>query len=298
MTRSQTHALRLSEVRQRLNEISGLEGDAFTDEIRQESDKLTTEYRDTETKYRAALVADGDDAAAAASLFAGGSAEHRAYRELVGRADVGAIFEAVVEHRATSGAESEIQQHHKLNANQIPLDLLRGPVDEHRAVTAAPANVGTSQEPVLLPVFASGDAAFLGVDMPSVPAGDAVFPVLETAPTVRGPYTDSTEAVETDGTIAASLLAPGRLQASFKYLRTDAARFGSMGDSLRAALNEGLSEGVDQKIVNGASGLLNGANLAAHAAAATVTTFVEFVSRFGFGRVDGRYELDPIPWTV
>ena len=276
MTNGQTLALRCSEIRQRLNTISGLEGDAFTDEVRQESDKLTTEFRDTETRYRAALVSEGDDAHLAGSQFgAGGSAEDRAYRELCGKADIGAIFEAAVEHRATSGAESEIQKHHKLNANQVPLDLLRGPVEEHRAITGAPANVGASQEPIITPVFATGDAAFLGVDMPSVPAGDAVFPVLSTRPTIRGPFTDDSDAAETDGTFAADLLKPGRLQASFSYLRTDAARFAGMGESLRMALNEGLSEGVDQKTVNGASGLLNGANLTNHAVGATVTSFVE-----------------------
>ena len=291
MTNGQKLALRCSEIRQRLNEISGLEGDAFTDEVRQESDTLGTEYRDTETKYRAALVSEGDASLTAGSQFlAGGSAEDRAYRELVGRADVGAIFAAAVEHRATDGAEAELQRHHKLNGNQVPLDLLRGQaVDEHRAATAAPANAGASQAPTLTPVFAMGDAAFLGVDTPSVPVGDAVFPVLTTRPTVRGPFTDDSDANETDGTFTADLLKPGRLQASFSHLRTDAARFGGMGESLRMALNEGLSEGVDQQIVNGASGLLSGANLAAHAAGAAATTFTEYVSRFGFGRVDGRF---------
>ena len=186
-------------------------------------------------------------------------------------------------------AESELQRHHKLNANQVPLDLLRGPVDEHRAVSEAPANVGASQAPTITPVFAMGDAAFLGVDMPSVPAGDAVFPVLTTRPTIRGPFTDASEAAETTGTFLSNNLQPARLQASFSYLRTDAARFGGMGESLRMALNEGLSEGIDQQIVNGASGLLNGANLANHNAAASVTTFDEYIERFGFGRVDGRF---------
>ena len=291
MTNAQTLAMRCSEIRQRLNEISGLEGDAFTDEVRQESDKLGTEYRDTETKYRAALVSEGDDAHLAGSQFgAGGSSEDRAYRELVGKADVGVIFSAAVEKRATEGAEAELQKHHQLTANQIPLDLLRGAaVEEHRAVTEAPTNVGASQDPILTPVFAAGDAAFLGVDTPSVPAGDAVFPVLTSAPAIRGPFTDSSDADETTGTFESNLLAPGRLQASFSYRRTDAARFASMGDSLRMALNEGLSEGVDQKIIAGASGLLTLANLTAHNAGATVTTFAEYVSRFGFARVDGRY---------
>ena len=290
MTIAQKHALRLSEIAGRLNSIGAMEGDEYGEEVRAEEVKLQEESQATRTRYESALLAEGDEAHLAGERFgAGGSAEDRAYRELCGKADVGAIFAAAVEKRATAGAEAEIQQFHKLNANQVPLDLLRGPVEEHRAVTAAPGNVGTSQEPVLLPVFAAGDAAFLGIDQPSVPAGDAVFPVLETRPTIRGPFTDSSDADETDGTIAASLLAPGRLQASFRYLRTDAARFGSMGDSLRMALNEGLSEGVDQKLVNGASGLLNGANLTNHAAGASVTSFVEYVSRFGFGRVDGRF---------
>ena len=291
MTLGQTLALRCSEIRQKLNEYAGLEGDAFTDEIRQESDKLGTEYRDVETRYRSAVISEGDASLTAGSQFlTGGSAEDRAYRELVGKADVGAIFAAAVERRATAGAEAELQTHHRLNANQIPLDLLRGPsVEEHRAVTAAPANVGASQEPTITPVFAMGDAAFLGVDTPSVPAGDSVWPVLATRPTIRGPFTDGSDADETDGTFEANLLAPARVQASFSYLRTDAARFSGMGEGLRLALNEGLSESVDQQIVNGASGLLNGANLAAHAAGAAVTTFAEYVSRFGFSRVDGRF---------
>ena len=48
MTNSQRLSVRLSEIRQRLNEIAGLEGDAFTAEIRQESDKLQAEFADKE----------------------------------------------------------------------------------------------------------------------------------------------------------------------------------------------------------------------------------------------------------
>ena len=57
MTNSQRLSVRLSEIRQRLNTIAGLEGDAFTDEIRQESDKLQKEFQDKETQYRGAVIA-------------------------------------------------------------------------------------------------------------------------------------------------------------------------------------------------------------------------------------------------
>ena len=40
MTNAQKLEVRASEIRQRLNEISGLEGDKLTDEIRSESDTL------------------------------------------------------------------------------------------------------------------------------------------------------------------------------------------------------------------------------------------------------------------
>ena len=107
-------------------------------------------------------------------------------------------------------------------------------------------------------------------------------------PAVRGPFTGSNVAAETDGAYDADLLAPERVQASFSYLRTDAARFSMLGESLREALNSSLSEKVDQEGIAGTNGLLAGANLANHAAGGT-TTFAQYVSRFAYGRVDGRF---------
>ncbi len=60
MTTAQKIRLRLSQVRSRLNEISGLEGDAFTDEIRSEAESLQTDYADLETRHQAAIVAEGE----------------------------------------------------------------------------------------------------------------------------------------------------------------------------------------------------------------------------------------------
>ena len=69
---------------------------------------------------------------------------------------------------------------------------------------------------MITPVFASGDGAFLGIERPTVPVGDGSFPVLSTLPSVKGPFTDSTEAGQTDATFVANSLAPERLQASFQ----------------------------------------------------------------------------------
>ena len=284
MTPSQKLTVRASEIRARLSEIAEIA--ELTDENRGELATLRTEYRDTETKLQAAITAEGD--AQPVPLGQGGNAEDRAYVDLCGRANIGAIFQSLTERRSTEGAEAELQKHHKLAPHQVPLDLLRPAREEHRAVTAAPTNTETSQQTPIQPVFATGALAYLGVDQVSVPVGDAVFPVLTSRPVVRGPFTGSDVAAETDGSYDADLLAPERTQASFSYLRTDAARFGMLGESLREALNSALTEKIDAEGIGGTNGLLIGTNLANHAAGG-ITSFAQYVSRFAYGRVDGRY---------
>ena len=274
--------IRASEIRQRLNECAGLTGDALTTEIRSEVDSLTTEYADTETKLRAAVVAgDGSQHGAA------DDAEARELRDLTGRASIGRIVSGVVERRAVDGADLELQQHHGLPANMIPLDLLRAPA-EARAVTPTPANAGAMQEQPIAPVFSTGSLAFMGVDRPTVAYGSAVYPVLTTRPTVHGPVATSADAGDTTGGFDALLLPPERLQASFIYRRSDAARFEGMDESLRQALTMGLEEALDKDAISGTNGLLTGTNLSNNNVT-TATTFALFVSQFLYGRVDGRY---------
>ena len=144
MTAAQTLQIRGSSIRARLLEINGLEGDAYTDEIRSESDTLTTEFTDVETRLRAALVIEGDEIDKRELAYqTGETPEARELRELTGRANAGAIIMAVTEKRNCIGAELELQQAHGLAENQIPITMLR--VEQRAAgVTTAPTNVGTS----------------------------------------------------------------------------------------------------------------------------------------------------------
>ena len=186
----------------------------------------------------------------------------------------------------SDGADAELQKHHGLAANQIPLDLLRAPV-EHRAVTPSLTNVGTQEQPVEMPVFAAGVGAFLSIDRPTVAMGDAVYPVLTTRPTVGGPYADSSDVPETTGGFDADLIGPERVQASFIHRRVDAARFAGLDSSLRLALNSGLEEKLDFEAIAGDEGLLHGSNLANNTSNATAA-FADYLSRFAYARVDGR----------
>ena len=164
MLKSIETALKLSEIREKLNDLNAVESP--TDAQKTEERDLIASQKTIEVEYRAALTAEADEHATVAV-----DGEDREYRALLGRGNVGRILAAFVEHRSVAGgAESELQQHHGLQSNQIPLDLLRLPV-EHRAVTTGPTNVGTTEQPAILPVFAAGVGAFIGADRPTVTAG-------------------------------------------------------------------------------------------------------------------------------
>ena len=210
--------------------------------------------------------------------------ENREFSELESRCSIGKIFESAVNHSASDGAEAELQSELGLKANELPLRLLR----EHRAVSTIPDDVGASQAPILMPVFATSVAAFMGITPVTVAKGDAVYPALTNRPTVGGPHTDSTSVSETTGAFTAEVISPARLQASFLYLRTDASRFSGMSESLRTALTEALGEALDKEVFSGTEGLFTGTNLVNNNVSA-VTTYADYISNFLYSRVDGRY---------
>ena len=178
MTTTQKIALRLSEVRTRLNEVSGLEGDAFTDEIRAESEKLQGEYKDLETRHRAAIVSEGVETRKA------DTGEGREMRELVSKAAISGIFDAALSGVQATGAEAELQKELKLDGNAVPLSLLRRHDDgegvERRTtgVTPVPAagSIGASQSEIIPAVFPEGAVAFLGIPQPTVRSASECIP--------------------------------------------------------------------------------------------------------------------------
>ena len=154
-------------------------------------------------------------------------------------------------------------------------------------MTPAPGNVGQNQSAVIPGVFPMSVASFLGIDMPTVGVGEAVFPVLTKNAEVKVPA-ENAAAAETTGSFSADVLSPARLQASFFYSREDRARFMGMDASLRENLSMALADGLDLQVMAGTNGLLTGANLANHAAGG-VTGFADYKSQLLYGRVDGTY---------
>ena len=286
MTPIQTLEIRAGEIRKRLGDIGAMT--ELTDETRSELDKLKLEYTNNDSR-QAALKIAGD---APVVHIEARSAEGREFRSLIHRANVGEISDAALSKRSIEGASAEIRQHYGLDQNQIPLALLVRSWPENdeletRAVTPAPGNVGQVQQSIVPYVFPQSSAAFLSISMPTVPVGEAVFPVLTKELDVKTPA-ESADADETTGSFSADVLSPGRIQAAFFYSREDRARFAGMDAALRENLSEGLADGLDKQILAGTNGLFTGTNLADNAQT-TNDTFDSYLSNLCWNQIDGRY---------
>ena len=267
--------LRASEIRTRLSELGG-DGE-LNDETRGELDALRNEYGDVEKRSQALMISEDTPQI---------ETHDTSRSDLAGRANVGEVFSAALEHRSTQGATAELQQDLGLQGNQVPLELLRD--IEDRGVTPAPSDVGASQQPIIGYVFPQSVGAFLGVDMPTVPTGETVFTTLTKKADVHTPA-ESSPAAETTGAFSAAVLSPSRLQASFFYSREDRARFVGMDAALRMNLGDALSDGLDRQIIVGTNGLLTGStNLDDHNVT-DETDYAAYRSQLLMARIDGRF---------
>ena len=274
--------LRQSEARQELSDL--LEKDPDNEKV----GTLNSEMRALDRQIMAHKIAKPDPETKTVT----GTPEGREIRQLIDKSNVGEIFDAALGKRPVDGASAEMQKHYGLDVNQVPLALLvkdwPGDDDlETRAVTPAPGNVGQEQNSIVPYVFPQSAAAFLGVVMPTVPVGEAVYPVLTKELDVRTPA-ENIDADETTGSFSADVLSPSRIQAAFFYSREDRARFAGMDAALRQNLTEGLDDGLDAEILNGTNGLFTGTNLANNNQT-TNDTFDSYLSNLCWNQIDGRY---------
>ena len=119
MTNKQKLELRLSEIRTDgsmkylafQNHSPGLEGAAFTDEIRTESETLAVEFRDTESRWRSATIADsGNNGDGEVRRVEDDDSESTEIRQLSEKVQLRHYLESAAQ-RGTSltGAEGELK---------------------------------------------------------------------------------------------------------------------------------------------------------------------------------------------
>ena len=262
MTNSQKLAIRSSEIRSRLNVIAGMAVADVTDEIRTESDTLRGEFGTVEAQHRAALTAEGaeiDAGRAGADTADGEGAEFRA---LESRATVRAYVDNVMGNfrsstprslHVTAGAESELNQALSLGPDQFPLRLLAGPAPEVRAATATDTTMKARRW--LDRLFADTAAGHIGINMESVEAGSASFPVT-TSPATVIPHQRGKEQAEAAGawTIGAVEMDPTRMSIHFAFAGEDARRVPGLEDALVRDMRMALRERMDYVVFNGDDG--------------------------------------------
>ena len=295
MTNAQRLALRLSEIRQKLNDLSGK--DELTEAEEADLRSLSAEYPKLEARHRASLIAESVEEAEALD---GEDGEDHERRELRSRSRLARYVSKALDGLPVDGAEAELSAAAGC-PGAVPLELFevrRSDTGdpERRAVTPAPATTDENLSGIVPAIFDRSAASWLGIEMPTVPVGDAGYPVLSTSLT-GGVVAKSAEADESAGAFTVTMAQPRRISGAFKFTVEDAARLSGMEEALRQNIGSVLSDELDKQALNGSgtgdgtvNGLLNILTDPA-APAANAETFARYVSAAA-GHVDGLFSVD------
>ena len=248
MTRSQKLTIRQSEIRQKLNELLGVE--ERSDDQQAELEALTAEAQKLEPELRAAIAAEPPVETTATD---GLDAEARERLHLRSRANLGAFLLAALQGREVAGAELEYRQALGFG-DGIPIELWeRDRPAAERAATPAPATgTGVTVAPIQPFVFAPSIAPRLGIDMPSVPSGGysemTITTALPAAPKNKGDNAD-----DTAGALTAVTANPRRISSRMSIAVEDVAAVGQANfeSALRQNVSMALSDEYDDQAING-----------------------------------------------
>ena len=239
MTNLQKATLNVSEARAAL---LALDEDASHEDIT----PLEKRLKDSEAQHRRALLLAEESEIAAV--------EDR--RPLSDRAEVRAYLTEAITGQAVTGAEAELRKE-ALGADSygmLPLEMLMPPVTEERvdAATTAPTDIQGNMQSVAARVFSRGVSAFLGVNMPTVPSSESIYPILSAghtpAMTAAGTAHDATAA-----TFATVTAEPKRLTGRYLVRIEDMAKFAQLEVSLRNDLRLAMTNAMDSQVLNGTS---------------------------------------------
>lgn len=260
MTNAQKTALRLSQVRERLNAIGQLEGAEYSNEVRSEETKMQNEYTDLERRHRSAIIAEGEGE----TRHAAPDAEHRERVELRSKASLTTYLRAALSGRRVDGAEAELQKAAGIGEG-VPLELwdVPQPVTEHRAdvPTATPSTSGVNLDSIRPTVFAGSIAPKLGIEMPRVMSGTYATATISTALS-SGSKAKSADTDSTAAGFTVSTATPKRISGRMSITLEDVATVGQ--DNFESALRENLSlvlsDELDKQMItgNGVAPNLNG----------------------------------------
>ena len=288
MRKSIEASIRISEIRDRLVELDAIE----TRSTEQESEQtaLMAERTSKEAEFRGASKAEEEAQLHPRDFDV--LPETRERLEIRSKTGLADFFAAAVGGREVTGAAREYADACGVAPlGQLPMLIFRDGQPETRAITPGPAVKGALQ-PIVPYLFERSAAASLGIEMPSVPAGQVQLPKIGTAP--------PSDTLAKDGTAPATAAAvtlvnqsPVRIAGSFEVRVEDLAVMPSLEEALSEAMRGSLSNELDEQAFNGAAGELNGLFTQATdvAAASAVETVATGIARYA-KLCDGRHAYD------
>ena len=248
MTPAQKLELRRSEVRQRLGELSALDGDDFGDDARAETDRLSSEYADLERRHRAAVIS-GD--VSAADGEPGHPPAESDRLELRSRASLGRYLLSALRGQSLSGAEAELAA--EAGVEGIPLELWDVPTETRAdASTTSPGTVGVNLDPIRPLIYARAVAPRLGVAMPRGESGTFATATITTALTA-GAMTAGAARESSAASFTAQTTTPHRISARLSIRIEDIAAVGvgNFEAILRQNVALALTDQLDNYALNG-----------------------------------------------
>ena len=276
-----------------------------SDEDREKLAEHGREMRTLETDFQAAILADGEpvEPERRAAPTGAEDGESKELADLHRRSSIATFLgEAVSGNELNSGPEREYRSAvmgDDARQGVVPWEML-APAEgrEQRAdaaTTVAGTAIGETQQRVLDRVFTRSIAGRLMVDMPMVPIGDSIYPVMTGGHTAKMKAAGATHDA-TAATFIGHALSPTRLTGRYVFRAEDVARFRGYEATLRRDLTAAMSDAMDDQIVNGngtapnVRGFLH--ELPDPTNPSSVTTWDQFIGNFT-GQVDGlnAYEL-------
>ena len=293
MTKKQQILVRQSEIRQKLNELLGVED--RSEEQAAELESLTGEMQKLEPELRAAIAAEPP--ATTTGVPDGLDPETRERIELRGRASFGRMLFGLLRGvPVPDGAEHEYRAALGVTEDRIPLDIFEQdrPVEtrEERAATPAPSTgTGVNVQPVSPFVFSPSIAPRLGISMPSASSG-AFAEMTITTSVPASPKAKGAAADDTAGALTAVTTSPRRISARMTVTAEDVASVGvgNFESALRQNVSAKLSDAYDNQCINGngsapnVNGLIN--QLTNPTDPTAVSAFDDFVQAFA-NQIDG-----------
>ena len=252
MTKAQTITIRLSECRQKINDLLLL--DTRSEAQQTDLERLTGDIQKFEPELRAAIAAEPDPETRVDTV----DAETRERIELRGRASLSGYLVAALAGRMPDGANAEYAAAHHAAPGHIPIDLWEAdrPAAELRAATPAPTTgTGVSVAPIQPFVFAPSIAPRLGIDMPSVGSGGysemTISTALPAAAKAKGDNAD-----DTAGALTPITANPRRISARMSVTVEDVAQIGQSNFEVNALRQNASrwkspSDAYDAQIING-----------------------------------------------